>query len=174
MSTTTTITYDDRSVRRFMSASLFWGIIGMLVGVLAATQLSWWQMNGKFLEAITASNPGEWSKKEDCWKSFRDQDFKTGGAWESEWADSAFVPPTTEEDAIAAEWEKVRVKLLKDSRTMQALEAYTNREWVPKYRREAVATLAAHDWKSLKRKPGLGIKKLRILAEMFAIAAADL
>ena len=53
MSTTTTITYDDRSVRRFMTASLFWGIVGMLVGVLAATQLSWWQMNGKFLETIT-------------------------------------------------------------------------------------------------------------------------
>jgi cytochrome c oxidase cbb3-type subunit I/II len=53
MSTTTTITYDDRSVRRFMIASLCWGIIGMLVGVLAATQLSWWQMNGKFLEALT-------------------------------------------------------------------------------------------------------------------------
>ena|SRR6187402_3112974 len=53
MSTTTTITYDDRSVRRFMIASVAWGIIGMLVGVLAATQLSWWQMNGKFLEAIS-------------------------------------------------------------------------------------------------------------------------
>jgi len=49
----TTITYDDKSVRRFMIASIFWGIIGMLVGVIAATQLSWWQMNGKFLETIT-------------------------------------------------------------------------------------------------------------------------
>ncbi len=50
---TTSITYDDKSVRRFMIASLFWGIIGMLVGILAATQLSWWQMNGKFLETLT-------------------------------------------------------------------------------------------------------------------------
>jgi len=50
---TTTITYDDKTVRRFMSASIFWGCVGMLVGVLAATQLSWWQMNGKFLETIT-------------------------------------------------------------------------------------------------------------------------
>ncbi len=50
---TTSITYDDKSVRHFMIASIFWGIVGMLVGVLAATQLSWWQMNGKFLEAIT-------------------------------------------------------------------------------------------------------------------------
>lgn len=53
MSNTATITYDDKSVRHFMTASIFWGIVGMLVGVLAATQLSWWQMNGKFLEAIT-------------------------------------------------------------------------------------------------------------------------
>lgn len=50
---TTSITYDDKSVRRFMNASIFWGLVGMLVGVLAATQLSWWQMNGKFLEAVT-------------------------------------------------------------------------------------------------------------------------
>lgn len=53
MSTTTTITYDDRSVRRFMTASIVWGLIGMLVGLLAATELSWWQMNGKFLEVIS-------------------------------------------------------------------------------------------------------------------------
>ena len=50
---TTTITYDDKSVRQFMIASIFWGIIGMLVGVIIATQLSWWQMNGKFVEWIT-------------------------------------------------------------------------------------------------------------------------
>jgi len=50
---TATITYDDKSVRRFMIASIFWGVIGMLVGVIIATQLSWWQMNGKFLEWIT-------------------------------------------------------------------------------------------------------------------------
>ncbi len=50
---TTTITYDDKSVRRFMIASIAWGIIGMLVGVLIATQLSWWQMNGHYLEWLT-------------------------------------------------------------------------------------------------------------------------
>ena len=48
-----TITYDDKTTRQFLIASIFWGVIGMLVGVIAATQLSWWQMNGKFLEAIT-------------------------------------------------------------------------------------------------------------------------
>ncbi|MEP4078240.1 cytochrome-c oxidase, cbb3-type subunit I [Haloferula sp.] len=50
---TTTITYDDKTVRQFMIASIIWGIVGMLVGVICATQLSWWQMNGKFLETLT-------------------------------------------------------------------------------------------------------------------------
>lgn len=47
------ITYDDKTVRQFLIASILWGIVGMLVGVIAAAQLSWWQMNGKFLETIT-------------------------------------------------------------------------------------------------------------------------
>jgi cytochrome c oxidase cbb3-type subunit I/II len=50
---TTSITYDDKSVRRFMIASIFWGIVGMLVGVIIALQLSKWEMNGKFLEALS-------------------------------------------------------------------------------------------------------------------------
>lgn len=51
--TTTTIEYDDNIVRKFMIASIFWGVIGLGVGVLIATQLNYWQMNGKFLEWIT-------------------------------------------------------------------------------------------------------------------------
>jgi cytochrome c oxidase cbb3-type subunit I/II len=50
---TTTIEYDDNIVRKFMIASIFWGVIGMAVGVLIATQLNYWQMNGKILEIIT-------------------------------------------------------------------------------------------------------------------------
>jgi cytochrome c oxidase cbb3-type subunit I/II len=49
----TIIEYDDRSVRRFLIAALVWGGVAMLVGLIAATQLSFWQMNGKFLEWIT-------------------------------------------------------------------------------------------------------------------------
>jgi hypothetical protein len=81
---------------------------------------------------------------------------------------------SSEEDALAGDWEKVRVKLRQDNRTIHALEAYTNRAWVPKYRREGVASLAGRPWKTLKRLPGVGLKKLRTLVEMFAIAAADL
>src|SRR6188768_337817 len=41
------IEYDDTPVRQFMIASIFWGIVGMLVGVLIATQLGVWQANFK-------------------------------------------------------------------------------------------------------------------------------
>jgi len=76
--------------------------------------------------------------------------------------------------ALAVEWEMHRAHLLQDNRTIQGLEAYTGRIWTAtKYRREAVASLAALDWHRLKSKPGLGLKKLRALVEMFAIAAAD-
>jgi len=50
---TTTIVYDDKSVRHFLIASIVFGIIGMLVGVTAAFQLNFWEMNGKFLEWCT-------------------------------------------------------------------------------------------------------------------------
>ncbi len=51
--TSTRITYDDKTVRLFMIASIAWGIVGMFVGLICALQLSWWQMNGKFLETLT-------------------------------------------------------------------------------------------------------------------------
>ncbi len=36
-----------------MIASIVWGIVGMLVGVICATQLSWWQANGQILESLS-------------------------------------------------------------------------------------------------------------------------
>ncbi|PID80036.1 cytochrome C oxidase Cbb3, partial [bacterium DOLZORAL124_64_63] len=50
---TTTIVYDDKTVRRFMIASIVFALVGMLAGVIAAFQLNFWQMNGKFLEVLT-------------------------------------------------------------------------------------------------------------------------
>lgn len=39
------ITYDDVTARQFLIATLFWGVVGMLVGVIVAVQLSWWPAN---------------------------------------------------------------------------------------------------------------------------------
>ena len=43
---TLTVTYDDRSAAQFLWATLIWGVIGMLVGALAALQLAFWPANG--------------------------------------------------------------------------------------------------------------------------------
>jgi cytochrome c oxidase cbb3-type subunit I/II len=40
-----TIEFNDKIVRQFVLATLVWGIVGMLVGVLVATQLNFWQAN---------------------------------------------------------------------------------------------------------------------------------
>ena len=40
-----TVTYDDDITRKFIAASMLWGIVGMLVGVIIALQLAFWQAN---------------------------------------------------------------------------------------------------------------------------------
>jgi cytochrome c oxidase cbb3-type subunit I/II len=40
-----TIAFNDGIVRQFMLASVIWGAVGMLVGVLIASQLNYWQLN---------------------------------------------------------------------------------------------------------------------------------
>lgn len=37
--------YDDQIVRRFVSVTVIWGFVGMLVGVILALQLAWWPAN---------------------------------------------------------------------------------------------------------------------------------
>jgi len=40
-----TVEFNDGVVRQFLIASIFWGIVGMLVGVVIALELSFWQAN---------------------------------------------------------------------------------------------------------------------------------
>jgi cytochrome c oxidase cbb3-type subunit I/II len=42
---TITIHYNDKVVRQFLLASVIWGAVGMLVGVLIASQLNYWRAN---------------------------------------------------------------------------------------------------------------------------------
>jgi cytochrome c oxidase cbb3-type subunit I/II len=40
-----TLEYNDKVVRQFMLASILWGVVGMLVGMLVASQLNYWRLN---------------------------------------------------------------------------------------------------------------------------------
>ena len=37
------ISYDDQIVRYFAWATIIWGAVGMLMGVIVATQMAFWQ-----------------------------------------------------------------------------------------------------------------------------------
>ena len=39
------IVFDDQITRMFIGASVVFGLVAMLVGLLIASQLAWWQMN---------------------------------------------------------------------------------------------------------------------------------
>jgi len=40
-----TLEFNDKIVRQFLLATILWGLVGMLVGVLVASQLNFWQLN---------------------------------------------------------------------------------------------------------------------------------
>jgi cytochrome c oxidase cbb3-type subunit I/II len=40
------LTYDDQTAAHFLWATILWGIVGMVVGALAALQLAYWRANG--------------------------------------------------------------------------------------------------------------------------------
>jgi hypothetical protein len=50
------------------------------------------------------------------------------------------------------------------------LEAFTGKEWIRTRPRDPVSLYAALTWQRLRLRPGLGLKKIRSLLEMFAIA----
>jgi hypothetical protein len=89
----------------------------------------------------------------------------------AELSQEPFAAPRSEEDSLATDWERLRKGFITDSRTVEGLEAYTSREWVRTRRRDPVSSYAALTWKQLRQRPGLGLKKIRDLVEMFAIAA---
>jgi cytochrome c oxidase cbb3-type subunit I/II len=41
-----TVTYDNSIVRKFVLATLIWGVVGILVGLILALQLAYWPLNG--------------------------------------------------------------------------------------------------------------------------------
>ncbi len=116
-------------------------------------------------------NPGEVSKRESCWESFRETSSSIGETWRVELAETPFVAATSDDDALAAEWETVRAQFRNDERMIAALEAVTGKQWIAKRRRDPVATYANATWAELRNKGGLGPVRLRGLLELFAAAA---
>ena len=120
----------------------------------------------------TDGNVGEWSKKLECWEAFRSLQVDSVGNWDSEWADTPFLPVTTDMASLANDWERVRSHYLADTRTLGELEALTGREWMARYRSREVRSYATCRWDELKGPGGRRYKNLRDLVELLAAALA--
>jgi hypothetical protein len=118
-------------------------------------------------------NVGEASKKAECWDAFRRKEIALGQDWEAELADCPFVPSRSEEEMLAVEWERLRHKFIQDLRTIEGWEAYTGKDWIRTRRNAPISQCAVLTWEQLRLRPGLGLKKIRALVEMFAIAAQE-
>ena len=119
-----------------------------------------------------AGDVGEVVKRDIAWQAFRKVEIATGEAWKADLLDQPVGPtPADLDEALAAEWEKVRHNFISDPQTIEGLEAFTNREWVRNRRGHAVATYAAMSWDQLRSQRGLGLRTIRKLIEMFSIAA---
>lgn len=133
----------------------------------AACKTAWDHLNQQ------QGNVGEASKKAECWEAFRRKEIALPVDWQTELADSSFVVPRTEEEALSAAWERLRHRFLADTRVIEDLEVLTGRQWVRSRSCDTVSSYAVLAWEQLRRRRGLGMKKIRNLVEMFAIAAQD-
>jgi hypothetical protein len=131
----------------------------------AVCNVAWVHLNDQ------QGNVGEASKKTECWESFRKKEIALAQEWKTELADEPFVSPRSEEEALAADWERLRQRFTTDFRTIEGLEAYTGREWIRTRRGDPVSSYAVLSWDQLRQRPGLGLRKIRALVEMLAIAA---
>jgi hypothetical protein len=119
-------------------------------------------------------NPGEASKREPCWASFLKTMLQTGKEWRAELAKTPFVTPTSEDEALASQWEAVRRSFLSDERTIADIEVVTGKQWLARRRKDHVSVYAGATWAELKTRQGLGPVKRRGLLELLAAAAGDI
>lgn len=116
-------------------------------------------------------NPGEASKREACWNEFQAKKLSEPTGWRDELSDTAFVAAKSEDESLAAEWERVRHEFINDSRAMGELEALTGKSWMSSRRREPVYFYAEKNWDKLRAMRNMGVKKIRGLVEIFSAAS---
>lgn len=113
-------------------------------------------------------NVGEASKKENCWRTFREREINVGKSWLGELSDAPFTAAKTDDEALEREWEAIRKSFVGDTRTIGELEVLTGKVWIAAKRQEIIATYASRDWRQVRDSGGLGPKKLKSLLELLA------
>ena len=107
-------------------------------------------------------NVGEASKREECWRAFRELKIETGEAWKADFAPTPFGrSPTEPLDAAALEWERVRHCFMNDTRTLGDLERLTGKEWAPGRKGDSALRYANLPWADLREFRPHGNRRIR-------------
>lgn len=125
-----------------------------------------------------AGNFGEVSKRDSCWLGFRGQNLSEPQEWRRELSTTAFVFAKTEEEALSAEWERVRHDFVNDSRTVGEFEIVTGKSWMPSGRGHPIHFYAEKTWYQLRTEKlrgdkRLGLASLRGLVEIVSSAKIE-
>jgi len=116
----------------------------------------------------------EAAKKIECWEKFQRMRIELDASWEKTLGQHAFVAPRSDMEAVELEWERVRLKFLKDTRTIMGIAVRMGQSIPSNAGGLIVGHLAVLEWEKLKMKQGFGPKKLREIVALFTMAETRL
>jgi AIPR protein len=118
-------------------------------------------------------NPGELSKREQCWLDFSVKELAGLPDWRSELAASAFVPAHSEQESMARSWEAVRQGFLVDRRIVGDLAARFGVKWPNGRWAHPVSDYAKLTWAELQNKSGFGAGKQTAILTILKAASEE-
>lgn len=118
-------------------------------------------------------NPGEVSKREQCWRDFSSRRLARLPDWKSELATCPFVPASSDEESMARTWESVRQGFIADPRPIGELAARFSVKWPNGRWTHSLSDYAKLTWAQLQNKSGFGQGKQRAILEILKNASHD-
>jgi len=113
-------------------------------------------------------NPSTVAQRLQNWEDFSKLRWDLGVEWENEWGKEAFLPNSSVEESLQAEWDLIRQVFTNDSRTIGELIANQGAgDILRTFRAMQVYEFAECDWPSLVKKLRLRGDSRKILLELF-------
>lgn len=115
-------------------------------------------------------NQNEFSKKEECWKKFREQNIAIESSWTKEWTRVPIIDAVNSMDAVEQEWDRLRSLHATDEITVGQMEAVSSKKAPAKMKKLAFYEMAALPAAALRKRFGLGPTQFRNLVEVVSAA----
>lgn len=127
-------------------------------------------------DKITNSGPpwkknlGENTKKEECWKLFKEMDVEIPFDLAHEISDHPFMPFDSSTSKTSAAWDRARTGFEDSIETIKSLETILNRKWPTKMLTQPIAQIAKLSYEDLIQLKGIGRKKIEEMTKFLEAA----